>query len=231
MINRGRPKVIREDGPTPETAKKHLDRARVFHIPEGKEAGYAESTIGVLEARGMISVEQAELCKKLATLRSVLYGSGHARCSSVENVGRGLPNDKETKHMRETWTAYKAVMATIHKGELDLFEHVILRNNYREWMRLPDTNVIWNDRVPVGEHGIIGQGDNQWRDGGGYHDVYGKLREVRILLQVIRLLGERMTREMKAGSLTGYTAMSEAQRNALDGDSRLCELYAHKGES
>ena len=194
----------------------------------GKEAGYAESTIGILEARGMISVEQAELCKKLASLRSVLYGSGNARCSSVESIGRGLPNDKETKNMRETWGAYKAATAGMEQSERRLFEHVILRNNEREWMKLPDgelTLTVGSPSVPPTP------GDNAFRENGSTVHVFAKRRELTLLLRGIHTISERMPRELKAGpSATGYTAMSQAQRNALDGDAKLCELYADKGE-
>jgi hypothetical protein len=234
----GRAKPL--EGPTPETAKKHQERAQALHIPASKEAGYAESTIGVLEARGMISIEQAELCKKLATLRAVLYGSGNARCSSIENVSRGLPNDAETKHMRETWTAYKAATADIEQANRRLFEHVILRNSYREWMKLPDFELFMSVQsqhlshvgitVPQSALSALDDPDNTFRDSAGaYINIKAKRRELRLLLRVVNTLAVRMPKELRAGlSSTGYTAMSEAQRNALEGDEKLCELYAQK---
>ena len=230
----GRAKPI--EGPTPETARKFQDKAAALHIPTHKEAGYAESTIGVLEARGMISIEQAELCKKLANLRSVLYGSGNAKCSSIENVGRGLPNDSESKSMRETWAAYKAAALDIEQADRRLFEHVILRNNYREWMWLQDEKLF----------GVVksGQTETPFIDKNGdvpfeivYHDGNGLVlivplqRELRLILSVIQTLSLRMPKELRTcQSATGYTAMSEAQRNALEGDEKLCQLYAAKAD-
>ena len=228
----GRAKPI--EGPTAETLKKFQDKAATYHIPAHKEAGYAESTIGVLEARGLISIEQAELCKKLANLRSVLYGSGNAKCSSIENVGRGLPNDSESKAMRETWTAYKAATDGMEPADRRLFEHVVLRNNYREWMKLGDGDLVKlynhvnvDHSKPVSEDEI----SNYVRSSSGSYYVVAKRREVRLLLRVIHTLSQRMPQELRAGqSATGYTAMSEAQRNALDGDEKLAKLYADKAK-
>src|SRR5258705_12920808 len=61
----GRAKSI--EGPTPETARKYQDRAQTYHIPAHNQASNAESTIGILEARGHISIEKEELCKNLLT--------------------------------------------------------------------------------------------------------------------------------------------------------------------
>ena len=195
------------EGPTPETAMKHQERAQRYRIPAHMEAGYAESTMGILYARGMISVEQYELCKKLANLRSVLYGSGNARCSSVENVGRGLPNDRETKSMRETWTAYKTATRGIEPADRRLFEMVVLRNSYREWMRMPDAALFHRVEADRLTHpgisvsqavlAVISDPDNDFRDVNGRVAVKALRREPRILLTVIKTLHDRWPNELK----------------------------------
>ena len=236
----GRAKPI--EGPTPETAKKHQERAQRYHIPAHMEAGYAESTMGVLFARGMIGVEQYELCKKLANLRSVLYGSGNARCSSIENVGRGLPNDRETKSMRDTWAAYKTATAGMEQADRRLFEHVILRNNYREWMSLVDGALFHRVEIDRAKTGTLAmaqaalaaaqESDNSFVTSEGRVSILATRRELALILRVIHTLGERMPRETrnvgKDGKLhTG--AISDAQANALyGGESKLDELYMAK---
>ena len=55
-------------------------------------------------------------------------------------------------------------------------------------------------------------------------------RELALILRVIRLLNDRFPADLKdvrAATKTGYTQMSEAQRNVLDGDEKLCALYAN----
>jgi len=171
----------------------------------------------------------------------VLYGSGNAKCSSIENVGRGLPNDNETRSMRDTWTAYKAATEAIEPADRQLFEHVILRNNYRKWMRLGDVELVARVEADRLTHvGIVAsqtalraieQPDNQFQDSAGRVFIKAERRELCLFLRVIHALSQRMPQELRANPpSTGYTAMSEAQRSALDGDQKLCELYAKKVE-
>ena len=131
-------RIKQNQGGTAETVARHLTRARSLHIPTSKDPGYAASTIGALEARSLISPDEARVLTSMRETFERLFGKGVPSGSSIERTygsgaARGEP--EETAGLRRAWGEYKdAISRVTPRARRDEFENVILRNRFRQWM-------------------------------------------------------------------------------------------------